>query len=166
MEILELIEYIKQVDNTKSEVISDYTIKVLNSLDDFYALIDSREVVDIQFIVSPFNQKCLQIYYANGGVIITPDDFVFDVQQDELIKVTNLPDVCSIREMIVGLQNYFTDPDSCANEDLNMGTYFFHYYILKSALRRRFPVDNFLKQTFRIGNKNDFWGIGSLELFQ
>jgi hypothetical protein len=49
----------------------------------------------------------LQIFYSDGGgKIVTPDDFVFNVEQYGMVQVGNLPPMCSIREMVSGFGRF------------------------------------------------------------
>lgn len=165
MDVDRLVNEIAKVEFTRVKLVSGAAVEVFNMLEGYSALIDSRRVVSTRFVESPFKQVCLQIFYADGGLIISPNDFVFDVKQDELVRVDNLPAICSVREMVQGLDAYLSSPNPSENLDLSMGLYCFHYYIVKSALRHGFPVDGFVENLKRIGEDNGFWGLGSMEIF-
>ena len=165
MDVDRLVNEIAKVELTRVKLVSSAAVEVFNMLEGYSALIDSLRVVSTRFVESPFKQVCLQIFYADGGLIISPNDFVFDVKQDELVRVDNLPAICSVREMVEGLDAYLRSPNPSENLDLSMGLYCFHYYIVKSALRHGFPVDGFVENLKRIGEENGFWGLCSMEIF-
>lgn len=165
MDVDRLVNEIAKVELTRVKLVSSAAVEVFNMLEGYSALIDSLRVVSTRFVESPFKQVCLQIFYADGGLIISPNDFVFDVKQDELVRVDNLPAICSVREMVEGLDAYLRSPNPSENLDLSMGLYCFHYYIVKSALRHGFPVDGFVENLKRIGEDNAFWGLCSMEIF-
>lgn len=160
-----LLNEIAKVEFTRVKMVSSTVVEVSNMLVGYSVLIDSSKVVGIGLVESPFNQLCLQISYGDGGIIITPDDFAFDVKQDEFIRVVNLPTICSVREMIQGFDTYLYNTIPSDNLDVNHGLYCFHYYILKSALRHGFPVDDFIESLRKIGVDNNFWGLSSMEMF-
>lgn len=165
MDESEFIKQVSSVESASAKVAGDFMLEVGNSRNNYTVLFDVRNVASTQFVISPYNQSCLQVNFNQGGIIITPDDFVFDVPQDEFINVSNLPGLVSIREMIHGLQQYFINPNPNGNIDLNSGLYFSHYYIVKSAFRKGFLVDMYVQRLKEIGEENDFWGLGPLELF-
>ena len=95
------------------------------------------------------------IYSDGGGIIVTPNDFVFNVEQSGLVRVGDLPPMCSIREMGLGSENYKKNPTPSDNMDNNFGLFFLHYYIVKSAIARGFEI-NFFNDLITIGEENGF----------
>ena len=155
MDNQELIENLNQIENVTTT--SKYNfVEVETHLSGFKAKIDCEEVLFSQLISSPTGEECLQVFYSDGGgLIITPNDFVFNVKQDEFVQVNNLPPMCSIREMALGFDNYKRNPNPSENHDNNMGLFYVHYYIMKSAVSKGFEVEQ-IKQLYEIGIENGF----------
>lgn len=155
MDKQELIENLKQIENVTTT--SKYNfVEVETHLSGFIAKIDCEKALFAETISSPTGEKCLQIYYSDGGgIIVTPNDFVFNVEQDEFVQVADLPPMCTIREMILGFENYKGNPNPSINLDNNLGLFYIHYYIMKSAVSKGFKVEQ-LNQLYEIGIENGF----------
>jgi hypothetical protein len=153
----ELSDQLKQIPFVKVESINNSTqLLVKTDLLYYTLIIDPENVVGAQFVLSPTNEDCLQIFYSDGGgIIVTPNDFVFNVEQDGFVKVLNLPPMCSIREMVAGFDEYKKNPNPSDNLDNNFGLFYFHYYIFKSAKAKGFSIP-MLKDLYYIGKKNGF----------
>ena len=153
----ELNDRLKQINSVKVDSISDSTqLLVETDLNDYTLKIDCENVLDAQFITSPLDEDCLQIFYSDGGgIIVTPNDFVFNVEQNGMIQVDDLPPMCSIREMIFGFENYIRNPTPSADSDNNLGLFYLHYYILKSAIAKGFNIP-MLNDLYSIGEENGF----------
>ena len=155
MDNKELIENLKQIENVTAT--SKYNfVNVTTHLSGYTAKIDCEEVLFSQLISSPTGENCLQIFYSDGGgIIVTPNDFVFNVEQDEFVQVDDLPPMCSIREMVLGFDNYRRNPNPSNNLDNNLGLFYVHYYIMKSAVSKGFNVE-LINQLYDIGINNGF----------
>ena len=151
----ELIENLKRIENV--DVSSKLNVVYVTTfLHECTAIIDCNEVLFSEFITSPRGENCLQIFCSDGGgIIVTPTDFVFNVEQDEFVRVENLPPMCSIREMSVGFDTYRRNPNPTKNFDKDLGLFYLHYYIMKSALSKGFNVE-FITELYDIGLKNGF----------
>lgn len=168
MDKKEIIEQLEQIKSVKVESINNSIQLLVNTnLKGYTIKIDCENVTDTQFISSPMNEDCLQIFFSDeGGIIVTPNDFVFNVEQDEIVQVDNLPPMCSIREMVLGFEKYKNNPIPSVNMDNNFGLFYFHYYIFKSAIKKGFIVP-MLGDLYNIGLENGFLleDKESMELF-
>jgi hypothetical protein len=150
-----LIAELKQIEST-SIIDNNNLLEITNQLNGYTAKINCEDVIFTQNIKSPMGDECLQIFYSDGGgIIVTPDDFVFDVVQDGLVNVSDLPPMCSIREMMYGFEKYLQNPNPSENIDNNMGLFYLHYYIMKSAIAKGFQLPMF-KELSEIGLENGF----------
>ena len=122
----------------------DHKIHVTNALDIYYVDINPQDIINADFIASPTGVKVLRISFKSGGIIVTPDDYVFNVEQDEMIKVDDAPPMCSMTEMINGFEKYILNPMPSDNIDNCVGLFYIHYYIVKSAMKNGFKVDSFM----------------------
>ncbi len=148
--VLNQLKQVLQVTATETE---DHKIFVTNALDSFDIYLDPQDIIDTDFVISPTGEKVLRIRMHAGGIIVTPDDYVFNVEQDEFIQVDDAPPMCSIVEMVNGLQRYIQNPMPSDNMDNCVGLYYIHYYIIKSARQKGFKVDAFMNQLQAIGEK-------------
>lgn len=164
----ELSDQLKQIKSVKVDSINSSTqLLVKTDLNDYTIKIDCANVLSVQFILSPTNEDCLQIFYSDGGgIIVTQNDFVFNVVQGGFVQVVDLPPMCSIREMILGFENYKKNPNPSDNVDNNFGLFYLHYYIFKSAKAKGFNIP-MLNELYNIGKANGFLldDNKSLELF-
>lgn len=163
-----LSDQLKQINSVKVESINNSNhILVATELADFTIKIDCENITGAHFISSPHNEECLQIYFSGGGgIIVTPNDFVFNVEQDEFVRVGNLPPMCSIREMVIGYENYKKNPNPSDNIDNNFELFYIQYYIFKSAINKGFKIPMII-DLYNIGNENGFiFDKACLELFK
>lgn len=157
MNITELTEHLKQINSVKVTAINGSSkVLIENDLKDYNIEIDSEDVDFVDFIDSPMGDECAQVYYTTGsGIIICPNDFVFEVEQDEMVQVGDLPPMCSVTEMIQGFENYKSDPTPSDNIDNNMGLFYLHYYIIKSAVAIGFKVP-MINELYDIGKEKGY----------
>ena len=153
----ELVDKLKKINSVKVDCsINSTQLIVETDLSGYNIKIDRENVLDAQFISSPLNEDCLQIFYSDGGgIIVTPNDFVFNVEQNGFFQVEDLPPMCSIREMVLGFENYKKNPTPSDNTDDNFGLFFLHYYIFKSAIAKGFNIPMF-NDLYNIGKENGF----------
>ena len=157
MDIISLTDQLHQIINVKATKTSDNKLNVSNALDGFEVYLNPQDIIETDFIYSPTGQQVLQLYYnTGGGIIVTPDDYVFNVEQDEMVQVSDAPPMCSIREMLNGLENYRMNPMPTDNFDNCVGLFYMHYYIVKSAKAKGFNVEQYLVELDEIGNKYGF----------
>jgi hypothetical protein len=134
------------------------SLTIENDLPGFSLQIDSRNVEDLQWVFSPFGEECIQLFLLNGSfLIISPNDFVFDVQQEGIIQVQNLPPICSVREMMMGFEDYLKNPCPSSNYDENLGLFYLHLYIIKSAESHGITIQSMMEELIRIGKGNGIW---------
>lgn len=152
-----LIDLLEQIKSVKVENINDSNqIIVETNLNDYKLNIDCENVEDAQFIISPMDEECLQIFYSNGGgIVVTPNDFVFNVVQEGLIQVDDLPPMCSMKEMITGFEHYRKNPCPSDDIDNNVALFYLHFYIFNSAIAKGFSVP-MADDLYNIGNENGF----------
>ena len=157
MNIKELQDQLEQIDSVKVSVIKNSArLLVKNQLKKYDSEIDCENVLFAEIISSPTGENCLQVFYSDGGgIIVTPNDFVFDVQQDGLIHVSDLPPMCSIRELISGYESYRKNPKPSWNMDYNYGLFYLHYYIFNSAIAKGFKIP-MIDELYNIGSENGF----------
>lgn len=153
MNIIKLINQLTQISLVQAIETSDHSIHVSNALKNFQIELNPEEISDAHFISSPTGEKVLQIYFGSGGIIVTPDDYVFDVVQDEIMQVEDAPPMCSISEMLLGYEHYKINPLLSTNFDNCVGQFYMHYYIFKSAKLKGFNVDSYLNELESIGQK-------------
>lgn len=132
-------------------------LNIENELNGFSLRLGLKNILDFQWVFSPFGEECIQVFLRDGGfLIISPNDFVFDVQQDGIIQVQNLPPVVSVKELLMGFEDYRQNPLPSGNYDENLGLFYFHLYIFKSALQRGIAV-SMMDELIRIGKENEIW---------
>lgn len=140
MELNKLIDELSRIRELKITK-NDFFLIVETNLPNFQLKIDHSYVSEVESIISPYGEECLRIYYLDGGgVIVTPNDFVFDVRQNGFVQVNNLPPMCSVREMCSTFERFKSNPLSNNNFDTNIGSYYLNYYIFQSALFRGINV--------------------------
>lgn len=152
-----LYDQLKQIKSVKVESMSgSEQLFVETDLREYSVKIDCENVVDTQFISSPKNEECLQIFYSDGGgIIVTPNDFVFNVDRYGLVQVENLPLMCSIREMVSGFTSYKRNPNPSVNIDNNFGLFYLHYSIIKSAIEKGFNCA-MINDLYNIAEQNGY----------
>ena len=155
MNINALLSQLTQISLVQAIVTSDHRIHVSNALENFQIELNPEEISDAHFISSPKGEKVLQIYFGSGGVIVTSNDYVFDVVQDEIIQVKDAPPMCSIKEMLLGYRHYRLNPLPSTNFDICVGQFYMHYYIFKSARLKGFKVDSYLNKLEDIAQNLD-----------
>jgi len=134
------------------------SLTIENDLPGFSLQLDSMNVADLQWVFSPFGEECIQLFLSDGGfVIISPNDFVFDVQQEGIIQVQNLPPICSVREMLMGFEDYRENPCPSNNYDENLGLFYLHLYIIKSAESHGITILSMMEELIRTGKENGIW---------
>ena len=148
-----LLNQLNQVLQVTAVETEDHKIFVTNALDRFSIYLDPQDIIDTDFVISPNGEEVLRISMNVGGIIVIPDDYVFSVEQDEFIQVDDAPPMCSIVEMLHGLERYIQNPMPSGNLDNSVGLYYLHYYIIKSAQKKGFPVDAFMDQLQAIGKE-------------
>jgi hypothetical protein len=153
MKSITVLNQLNQVLHVTAVETEDHKIHVTNALDAYYVDLDPQDIIDAQFIASPTGVKVLKIYFNSGGIIVTPDDYVFNVVQDEFIQVDDAPPMCSITEMIDGFERYILNPMPSDNIDNCVGLFYIHHYIIKSARKKGFKVDSFMDALDAIGEK-------------
>lgn len=132
-------------------------LNIENDCSGFSLHLDSGEVTGFQWVLSPFGEDCLQLFLKNDGfLIISPNDFVFDVQQEGIIQVQNLPPVVSVRELVYGFEDYCANPSPSNNYDENLGWFYFHLYLFKAAEKHGISVP-MMNELIRIGKQNNVW---------
>jgi hypothetical protein len=151
-------EQLSEIESVRHQLIEDGAlIKIENLLPDFTLILDVSKVIDFQWVPSPFGDKCLQFFLEDEQMlIIAPDDFVFDVQQDSFIKVSNLPPICSIQELLMGFQDYRHNPVPSPNYDENVGLFYLHLSIFRSAQSHGIAIP-MMDELIRIGKANQIW---------
>lgn len=155
MDRKELMEKLQQIENV-TVLSNNKLVEVKTLLSGYLAKIDSDDVLFTQIVPSPFGQDSLQIFYSDGGgIIVTPNDFVFNVEQDEFVRVDDLPPMCSVREMALGFDKYRRNPNPSKNFDTNLGLFYFHYYIMKSAFSKGFRFEQ-INKLYDIGLEHGY----------
>ena len=156
MKLITLLNQLKQISQVTAIETKTNRILVTNALDAYDLNLDLEDITDADFVLAPTGEKVLQISMHSGGVIVTPDDYVFDVVQDELIRVSDAPPMCSIVEMIHGFESYIKNPTLSDNRDNCVGLFYVHYYIVKSARKKGFNVDSFMDKLDAIDQEFGF----------
>jgi hypothetical protein len=157
MKIKDLQEQLEQINSVKVTVTKNSNqILIINQLIEYNLEVDCEKVFDAKFISSPVGENCLQMFYLDGGgIIVTPNDFVFNVEQDGIVQVNDLPPMCSIRELISGFESYRRNPNPSGNMDYNYGLFYLHYYIFKSAIAKGFKI-SMINELYSIGAEYGF----------
>lgn len=146
MNLTTLLNQLNEIENVIAVETAGHKIHVINALADFSISLNPSEIASTDFVIGPVGQRVLRLRMSSGGIIVTPDDYVFNVEQDEFIQVDDAPPMCSITEMINGLERYVQNPIQSDNMDNCVGLYYIHYYIVKSAMKKGFKVDVFMDQ--------------------
>ena len=146
-----LLNQLNEIENVIAVETDGHKIHVINALANFSISLNPSEIASTDFVIGPIGQRVLRLRMSSGGIIVTPNDYVFNVEQDEFIQVDDAPPMCSITEMINGLERYVQNPIQSDNMDNCVGLYYIHYYIVKSASNKGFMVDAFMNQLQAIG---------------
>jgi hypothetical protein len=132
-------------------------LKVENDLAGFSLNLNIEKVKDLLWVVSPFGEDCIQLFNEDGSMlIISPNDFVFDVRQEGMIHVQNLPPIVSVTELLMGFKDYRVNPLPSLNYDENLGLFYLHLYIFKSAEQHGISI-HMLPELIQIGKDNGMW---------
>lgn len=153
MNPITLLEQLNQISLVTAIETEDHRILVTNALATYDLNIHPEDIIDTDFVAAPTGERVLRISMHSGGVIVTPDDYVFNVEQDEMIRVDDAPPMCSIVEMINGFERYIENPMPTDDMDICVGLFYIHYYILKSARKKGFNVDSFKDKLDAIGQE-------------
>jgi hypothetical protein len=153
MNPITLLNQLNEIEHVKAFETESHTILVTNALANFDISLNPRDISDTNFVVSPTGDRVLRISMNQGGIIVTPDDYVFNVEQDEFIQVDDAPPMCSIVEMVNGLERYIQNPMPSDNMDNCVGLYYIHYYIINSARSKGFQVDALMDKLQAIGQE-------------
>ena len=153
MNPITLLNQLNQVLHVTAIETEDQQIFVSNALDNYDFYLDPADIIDTDFVVAPTGESVLRIIMNSGEIIVTPDDYVFNVEQDEFIRVDDAPPMCSITEMINGFERYIKNPMPSDNLDNCVGLFYIRYYIFKSARKKGFNVDSFMDKLDAIGQE-------------
>lgn len=162
MDINNLLTQLNQIETLHVQMQPDgHSLRIVNELPGFFLLLDTKKVAEMNWVVSPFGEDCLQFFMEEGGMLIlTPNDYVFDVQQVGFIQVENLPPICSVRELLMGYEDYRETPISSQNYDENLGLFHLHLYIFRSAMNHGIDVPMYA-ELLNIGKENGIWMQGN-----
>jgi hypothetical protein len=161
MQVSEITEALGEMETVRIESGREgQTLLLDNGLPGFRLELFPEKITDLQWVFSPYGEACVQFFLTDGGfLIVSPNDFVFDVQQTGFIQVENLPPVCSVRELMMGFEDYRHYPMPSPNYDENLGLFYLHHYIFQSADARGITVP-FMDELIRIGKENGIWMEG------
>ena len=138
-----LLEKLKSINNV-SVSINNTEIIVANS-NKYKARLIFEDIANYQYITSPFNEECLKIDFDDENfIVITPDDFVFNTINGKYMKVSNLPPMISINEMLDRINMYIKNPEPTNNIDNTIALYLLNRLSLLSAKNKKFEVDDLL----------------------
>jgi hypothetical protein len=162
MEINDLLTQLNQIETLQVQLQPDgQFLRIENELPGFFLLLDTNKVAEMNWVVSPFGEDCLQFFMEEGGMLIlTPNDYVFDVQQDGFVQVENLPPICSVRELRMAYEDYRETPMPSLNYDENLGLFHLHLYIFRSAMAHGIDVPMYA-ELLNIGKENGIWMQGN-----
>jgi hypothetical protein len=147
--IIEALNLIENVNTT----ITESEIKITNS-NSFTALVNPKDISNFENITSPTNEICLKLNLSDDNfLIITPKDFVFNTLNGKVIKVSNLPEMISINEMLDIQSKYIKNPEPNNNMDNTIALYLLTKLVILSAKAKNFDVDYLLKQIKKAANK-------------
>jgi len=140
MDANKLIKDIQEIDNVI--VTSDgQRLSLHNTLKNFKATIHIDEIEQSKFMPAPGGTICYGIKYKDGGqFLIASNDFVFDVLQDEILKVPNLPPIVPLSAVQKNFEHQQKSEIS-NNLDVELADFLFVYYPVKSALHRGIEID-------------------------
>jgi len=153
MNPITLLNQLNQVLQVTAIETEDHLIFVSNALDGYDIHLDPADIIDTDFVVAPTGEKVLRMSMNSGGIIVTPDDYVFNVEQDGFIHVDDAPPMCSMTEMIHGFERYILNPMPSDNMDNCVGLFYLHHYIIKSARNKGFDVDALMDKLDAIGQE-------------
>lgn len=126
MNLITLLNQLNEIEHVKAIETENHKVHVTNALDNFDISLNPHDISGTDFVVSPKGDRVLRISMNQGGVIVTPDDYVFNVEQDEFIRVDDAPPMCSIVEMVNGLERYIQNSMPSDNMDNSVGLYYIH----------------------------------------
>lgn len=150
IEAAELERALLQIEST---VVAQYRahLKISNALEQFIAWVDPNSVIGSEFVISPYGERCLKMDLRdNGFLIVTPNDFVFDVTQEGFVKVDNLLPMCSVRELFAGFADYEKNPEPDNNIATNVANHLFQRALIESAFIKGFDVEPLARRLNRL----------------
>jgi hypothetical protein len=154
MDIKEIVFKIETLNGVTCSIIHD-SLTIKNHYNGLLCDVQLSEVKSINSIVGPNNEDALQISYANGsGLILSEQEFVFEVIQDEKYFVKECPPMCSTSEMLNELADLIYLHSKLTNSDELVGKYFLSYYCLKGALNAGLKVNNQLTKLYSVKVKH------------
>ncbi len=139
---------IDSLSNIRSVTVDSNELELLVSNEcSFQAHFAIDKVVDYDYVVSPYNEECLKIDFANGSfLIVAPNDFVFEVLNQGVFQVQDMPPIISINEMLRAVEGYIENPEPTNNMDSTLGLYLLNRNLLRSAKAKGFSVDDLLQE--------------------
>jgi hypothetical protein len=147
--IIEALNLIENVNTT----ITESEIKITNS-NPFTALVNPKDIIKFENITSPTNEICLKLQLNDSNfLVITPKDFVFNTLNGRMIKVSNLPEMISINEMLDIKSKYIKNPEPNKNMHNTIALYILTKLVILSAKAKNFDVDNLLQEIKKAANK-------------
>ena len=95
----DLKKEIEQINNISISIEGDLFL-IKNNYTNYISKIKFNEIIDSRNFFGPNMEECVGLLFKdNGELIITENDFVFNVIQDEFIKVKGLPPLISTTEI-------------------------------------------------------------------
>ncbi len=97
--MIDLKKEIEKINNISVSIEKDILL-IKNNYTNYTSKILYKEVIDFRNFFGPNMVECLGLLFEdNGELIITENDFVFNVIQDEFVKIEDLPPLISTTEV-------------------------------------------------------------------
>lgn len=153
-----LKEAVLRVPNTRVEIKGDI-LWISNLLDGYQLPVKWRSVSRFGKVMSPYAEECLRMDLSGRGfVIVTPNDYVFDVTQEGYYRVKGLPQHCSVRDLIASLERYEQNLKSTNDLDTATADYVYERALIESALLKGLDVEALAR---RFNHAFDVTGVGA-----
>ncbi len=72
-----LLNQLNGIEHVKAIETESHTILVTNALANFDISLNPHDISDTNFVISPTGERVQRISMNQGGIIVTPDDYVF-----------------------------------------------------------------------------------------
>ena len=140
MLLTELYYALSRLGGVQVEADAD-SYRITNRLQGYSAKVHFDEIEGFKPIVSPGGDAGIQIFYRyEGGLVVTAQDYMFDIQQGPFYTVPNLPPIFTLSLLIDSFLDYRQNPSPSTAEEVNVSVYFTLKYIIDSAEAKGFDM--------------------------
>ncbi len=142
-----MIKDLNSIENVKTIFVDD-TIIIQNS-NKYQAKILLSKVKSTEIVVSLYGEKGFKMTFKNNNfLIVTPEDYVFNIKNIGLYRIQNLPEIITLNGIIENAGQYIKNPEPNNNIDNTVALYLLNKILLENAELYNFDIRE-LKQNVR-----------------